>query len=309
MGLRFRTETPDGRTLDVWADGPQDAVPLLFHNGTPSSGQLYAPFVEAASHRGLRMVSFSRAGYGNSTRHPGRSVADVAPDAATVLDALGAQRFYTLGWSGGGPHALACAAMLPDRIVRAATVGGLAPNGVEGLDWMAGMGKENVAVFGAALASEAALRTLLEEAAARFATVTAEEVAATLGGLASDVDRAAIGGESAAWLADVFRESVRTGIWGWYDDELAFVTPWGFDVGDIDVPVAIWQGSHDRMTPFAHGEWLTSHIRGVHAHLLPDHGHLSLGIDSFGRILDDLLAIRQRDRTETGRPHETGSMR
>ena len=288
---QLETRTPDGRTLDVYVGGPQGAVPLLFHNGTPSSGQLYAPFVEAASQRGLRMVSFSRAGYGNSTRNRGRSIADVMPDAAAVLDQLSAPRFYTLGWSGGGPHALACAALLPARLIGAATVGSLAPHDAEGLDWMAGMGQENIAAFGAALAGGATLGTFLEEVGPSFATVTPGEVATRLGNLASDVDRSAISGAAAAWLADVFRESVRNGIWGWYDDELAFVRPWGFDLADISIPVAIWQGAQDRMTPFAHGEWLASHIPGVRPHLLADHGHLSLGVDSFGGILDDLLTI------------------
>src|SRR5688500_7771343 len=118
----LRAHRMDGPLTSTSADrkGP---LPLLFHNGTPSSGQLYDPFVQAASQRGLRMVSFSRAGYGDSTRNPGRSVAHVIPDVAVVLDQLGADRFYTLGWSGGGPHALACAALLPERLIGAATVG------------------------------------------------------------------------------------------------------------------------------------------------------------------------------------------
>jgi pimeloyl-ACP methyl ester carboxylesterase len=291
MARVFEAHTPDGRIVQGYADGPEGAVPLLFHNGTPSTGQLYAPFVEAASRRGLRMVSFSRAGYGSSTRSPGRSVADVVPDVAAVLDQLGAPHFYTLGWSGGGPHALACAAMLPARVIGAATVGGLAPYGDAGLDWMAGMGQENVAAFSAALAGDAELRTVAETVGPSFASVTPDELAARLGNLVSDVDRSAISGEAANWLAEVFRESVRNGIWGWYDDELALVRPWGFNVGDITVPVAVWHGAQDRMTPFAHGEWLALHIPGVHPHLLPDHGHLSLGVDSFGLILDDLVTI------------------
>ena len=212
-------------------------------------------------------------------------------DVAAVLDQLGAHRFYTLGWSGGGPHALACAALLPARLIGAATVGCLAAYDAEGLDWMAGMDQENVKSFSAALAGDVALRTLLDRAASGVANVSPDQVAASLGGLVSDVDRSAISGESAAWLANVFRESVRNGIWGWYDDEVALVRPWGFDLRDVNVPVAIWQGAQDRMTPFAHGEWLASHIPGVHPHLLPGHGHLSLGVDSFGLLLDDLLTI------------------
>jgi pimeloyl-ACP methyl ester carboxylesterase len=277
------------RTLDVCVDGPEGAVPLLFHNGTPSSGRLYGPFVEAAAQRDLRMVSFSRAGYGNSTRNPGRSIADVVPDVVAILDELGADRCYTLGWSGGGPHALACAALLPARLIGAATVGCLAPYDAEGLDWMAGMGQENVEMFHAARAGDSALLDVVQRAAVWAANATPGQVAASLGDLVSDADRSAISGESAVWLAEVFRDSVRNGLWGWYDDELALVGPWGFNIRDIDVPVSIWQGAKDRTTPFSHGEWLASQIPGVYAHLLPDHGHLSLGVESFGLLLDDLL--------------------
>ncbi|HET8777915.1 MAG TPA: alpha/beta fold hydrolase [Candidatus Limnocylindria bacterium] len=291
MDAELTVRTPDGRSIDVFLGGPPDGTPLIFHNGTPSSGRLYAPFVSAAADRGLRMVSFSRAGYGGSTRNPGRSVADVVPDVAAVLDELGADRFHTLGWSGGGPHALACAALLPKRVLAAATVGGLAPRDAEGLDWMAGMGEENVAVFSAALAGEAELVRFLEKVAPSFGAITAHDVAASLNASAPDVDREAIQGDAAAWLADVFRESVRNGIGGWLDDERAFVRPWGFEVVDIAVPVAVWQGALDRNTPLAHGEWLASHIPAARPHLLSDHGHISLGVDSFGLLLDDLLAI------------------
>ena len=289
MGERFRVWTADGRAVDVFVDGPTDGTLLLFHNGTPSSGQLYGPFVTAASEHGLRMASFSRAGYGGSDRLPGRSVADVIPDTVAVLDGLGAERFYALGWSGGGPHALACAALLPTRLIAAATVGSLAPYGVEGIDWFAGMGEQNVAAFRAALASEAELRGMLEGAAPGFATITGENVAASLSSLASAVDRAAITGEPASWLAEVFRESVRNGIWGWFDEELALVRPWGLDPASIKRPVAVWQGMQDRFTPYAHGEWLAAHVPGARPHLLAGEGHLSLGVESFGLILDDLL--------------------
>jgi len=291
MAPTFETRTKDGRILDVYVEGPEGAIPLLFHNGTPSTGLLYAPFVKAAAERDLRMVSFSRAGYGTSTRNPGRSVADVVPDVAAVLDQLGAPRFYTLGWSGGGPHALACAVLLPLRLIAAATVGGIAPHDAEGLDWMAGMGQENVAGFSAALTGDDAIHKLLQQIGPSFATVTGDEMAERLGNLVSDVDRSAITGEAAAWLAEVFRDSVRNGFWGWQDDELSFVKPWGFDLADTKTPVAIWQGKQERFTPFAHGEWLAAHIPTAHPHLLDDQGHLSLGVDSFGLILDDLISI------------------
>jgi pimeloyl-ACP methyl ester carboxylesterase len=237
------------------------------------------------------MVSFSRAGYGDSTRKAGRTVADVAPDVAAVVDHLAADRFYTLGWSGGGPHALACAALLPERVIGAATVGSLAPYGADGLDWFADMSAENVVAFRAALAGEPTLQAFLEQVAPSFAAITADQVAQRLSRLMSDIDRAAISVEAGEWLAEVFRESVRNGIWGWHDDELVFVRPWGFEVDAINVPVAIWQGAQDGNTPFGHGQWLASHVPGGHGHLLSEHGHLSLGVESFGAILDDLLTI------------------
>jgi pimeloyl-ACP methyl ester carboxylesterase len=281
--------TPDGRSLEVYVGGPEAGAQLLFHSGTPCVGLLYAPFVKAASKRGMRIIGYSRAGYADSSRDPGRNVADIAADATAILDAVGADRFYTLGWSGGGPHALACAALMPERVIATATIGGVAPYPADGLDWMAGMAQENVAEFGAALAGPTELQAFLETEAPRVGSVTPDQVAASLRGLVSEVDRAAITGEYAAWLADVFRESVRNGIWGWFDDDLAFTQPWGFDPGTIRTPVAIWHGAQDRMVPLAHGEWLAAHIPGARAHLHPEHGHLSMAT-SVGLILDDLLA-------------------
>ena len=162
------------------------------------------------------------------------------------------------------------------------------------------MGDENVAAFSAADAGEAALMPLAEAVGPSFAAVTPADLARRLGSLVSEVDRPALGGEAARWLAEVFQASVHNGPWGWYDDELALVAPWGFEVDAIRGPVAVWQGGQDRMTPFAHGEWLASHLPGAHAHLLPDEGHLSLGVDSFGLILDDLLATVRPEPTPSG---------
>jgi len=137
--------TPDGRRLAVEVAGPQDGEVVVFHTGTPSAGSLFAPLLEAGAERGLRHVSYSRPGYGDSDRQPGRTIADCTHDVAAIADALGVERFYTTGHSGGGPHALACAALLPDRVNSATTTAGVAPFDAEGLDWLAGMGQENLA--------------------------------------------------------------------------------------------------------------------------------------------------------------------
>jgi len=282
--------TREGRlSLAAWQGGQPDGLPFVIHHGTPGSGLPYDPFVEEVFDRGLRWVSYSRPGYGDSSRHPGRTVADCAADVAAILDHLGAERCYTLGGSGGGPHALACAALLPERVVGATTVAGVGPYGVADLDFLAGMGPENVEEFGAALAGEAELRPILERWTDEYAQITADQVAESLGGLVSDVDKAALTGTFAQAMLDSFREGERQGVGGWLDDDLAFTVDWGFDLASIRVPVSLWQGFQDRMVPPSHGQWLEQRIRGVRAHMEPDHGHLSLYVSSFGRLLDDLL--------------------
>jgi pimeloyl-ACP methyl ester carboxylesterase len=287
MNLRL----PDGRSLDVFLDGPQTRVPLVFHDGTPGAGLPFLPFVDALAERGLRYVSFSRPGYGSSTRRAGRSVLDEVQDTEAVLKAIGAERCYVIGWSGGGPHALACAARMPGQVIAAATIGGVAPYPAEGLDWMAGMGAENIEEFGAALAGSEQLGSYMDRAAPELQVVTPEHLADAFGDLIDEVDRGSLTGAFSVWMADGFREALRTGYWGWFDDDIAFTRPWGFDLDEIEVPAFVWQGGHDRMVPFAHGEWLAAHIPGARPRLLEEHGHLSLAVDSIPRIIDELLSV------------------
>jgi pimeloyl-ACP methyl ester carboxylesterase len=282
--------TPDGRVLDVYLAGPSDGDVLLFHSGTPGVPLPYEPMVAEMAKRGIRYVAVSRPGYGSSTRRPGRSVADVIDDAVTVLDHVGADNAVTVGWSGGGPHALACAALLPDRIRAAATIAGVAPYPADGIDYLEGMGQENLDEFAAALEGPEALLPFKERALTTWGCVTADEVAASFGDLVDDVDRGVLTGEFAEWMATVFRDSLREGYWGWYDDDMAFIRPWGCALGDIRIPVHVWQGRHDRMVPYSHGPWLAGHIPTAVPHLFEDEGHLSIGIGKFGEILDALVA-------------------
>lgn len=282
--------TPDGRSLDVYQAGPADGEVLLFHTGTPSAPLPFGPAIRAMAERGLRYVAFSRPGYGSSTRRPGRSVADVVDDARIVLDHVGAASAVTIGWSGGGPHALACAALMPDRITAAALIAGVATYPAEGLDFLAGMGAENIEEFNAALEGPDALIGFKERAWPVFRAVTADDIATAFGDLVDEVDRGALSGEFADWQARSIREALREGYWGWFDDDMAFVKPWGFALDAIRAPVHVWQGRHDRMVPYAHGEWLASHIPTALPHLSDEHGHLSLGVGAMGPILDELVA-------------------
>lgn len=247
--------------------------------------------MEAGAERGLRHLGYARPGYGDSDRLPGRTVADCVGDIGALLDAVGAGSFLTVGWSGGGPHALACAALLPGRVRAAATIAAVAPRDAAGLDWLEGMGDENLEEFGAAEAGEEQLRDYLEGEAEGLASVSAGEVRAALGDLISASDAEALHGEMPDYLAAGLRAALRTGVWGWLDDDIAFIEGWGIDLSRIEAPVAIWQGEDDRFVPFAHGRWLAENVAGAKAFLRPGEGHLSLPAGSYGEILDQLLAL------------------
>jgi pimeloyl-ACP methyl ester carboxylesterase len=283
--------TSDGRALEVSVSGPEDGIPLICHHGTPGAALAYEPFVAQAAQRGLRHVEYSRPGYGASDRQAGRAVADCAADVAAILDALGAPRFYTYGWSGGGPHALACAALLGERVIKAASMAGIAPYASEGLDWLAGMGEENLAEFGATLAGEDALRMFLEGESAGLAQLSGEAIAAALGDLVCEADRRALEEGFADQLVGLIKAGLAPGIWGWFDDDMAFVRDWGFDLGAIAAPVTVWHGTDDRFVPVSHGEWLARQIPGASAELGEGEGHISMALTAYGSILDDLCAV------------------
>jgi pimeloyl-ACP methyl ester carboxylesterase len=276
--------------LEVLADDGE-GLPLVFHHGTPGAAILFEPMVTAARAVGLRLITYSRPGYGDSPARPDRTVADAAADVAEIVDSLGADRFVTLGLSGGGPHALACAALLPDRCAAAATIGGVGPYGAEGLDYLAGMGPENVEEFGLAVEGRDALVPFLQAQAGPLSQADAPGIIAAMSGLLPPIDRDALTGPVADWLVNSFHRAVAHGIEGWRDDDLAFVRPWGFALADITAPVAIWQGGVDLMVPAAHGAWLAEHIPGARPHLLPDHGHLSLAVADLPRIVADLATL------------------
>lgn len=285
---------PDGRRIDMLTTGPEDGFPLVVHEGTPAGLVVNTNVAAAARDRGLRFVLAARPGYEGSTPRPGRRVADVAADVAVMLDALGAGEFVSIGMSGGGPHTLACAALLPGRCLAAASIAGAAPFGAEGLDFLAGMGPENVEEFGLARKGAEALTPYLEQLAGVLRDVTGDQLVEALGGLISAADAAVLTGEFADELAATCRASVSEGIAGWRDDDLAFTVDWGFSLAALAGRVAIWQGDQDRMVPFAHGQWLAAHIPGARIHLEQGAGHLTMTATAIGRILDDLLDLAGR---------------
>jgi pimeloyl-ACP methyl ester carboxylesterase len=268
--------TTGGRTLTVREGGDPDGVPVLVHNGTPGSSLLYEPHLRDAEEKGIRLFSYDRPGYGGSTRNRGRRVADCAEDVASVCDALGVERFCVWGISGGGPHALATAALLPDRVAAAAALAPVAPFGAEGLDFYEGMGEQNIEEFRAIFEGEEAHLAVLERDREELLAATPVHLVEVLKTLLGPADREVLTGQIAVFLLESTRAGVQRSLDGWFDDDVAFSQPWGFDLASIRVPVLHWQGEQDRFVPFGHGVWLSEHIPGVESHLSPEDGHITL---------------------------------
>ena len=269
-------ETTEGRRLRVREAGDPSGVPVLFLNGTPGSSLMYEPHVRDAEEKGIRLVSWDRPGYGGSTRHEGRSVADDAANATAVCDALGIDRFCAWGISGGGPHALALAALLPDRCAAAAALAPVAPYGAEGLDFTEGMGEQNVEEFGAIFEGDERHRELLERDRAELMSITPDQLVEAWQSLLGPADVEVTNGRLAAYILDCVRDGVGQSLDGWFDDDVAFVQPWGFELAAIRVPVLHWQGEQDKFVPFGHGVWLSQRIPDVESRLSAEDGHLTL---------------------------------
>ncbi len=269
--------TANGNRIDYFDINSDATDVLIYHPGTPGAGPVEHAIVDAAIANDLRVIELVRPGYGSSSRVPGRTVADVAALTAEIADHVGADRFVSMGWSGGGPHVLATAALLPTRCAAAMCIAGVGMFGREDLDFLAGMGQDNIDEFGAACAGEEPLREMLEAIGNELRTITGPTIVQAMESLLPPIDQASLTGEHGEEMAAVFRWAVGTGIDGWLDDDLAFVDQWGFELSQISIPVQIWQGSEDLMVPFAHGQWLAKHIPHADVQLLDGEGHLSIG--------------------------------
>jgi pimeloyl-ACP methyl ester carboxylesterase len=279
MGERLRTvKVADGRSLAVARWGDPGGTPILSLHGTPGSRLLRPTDEDALRRAKINLITYDRPGYGASDRVRARRVVDCVADIEAIADALGVSRFAVTGRSGGGPHALAVAARLPDRVAVAECVVGAAPSDVADLDWTAGMDEENVTEFGWARQGEQVLhQRLVPVAAADVRRMTADpaKVFSDDWQLA-DADRQVLARDDVQRvLIESVREALRPGVWGWVDDDLAFLRPWGFAVSEIRVPITIRYGSQDVLVPAAHGAWLAGHVPGAEVVVDDGAGHLA----------------------------------
>jgi len=255
--------TADGRRLSVDIGGHPDGSPVFLLHGTPGSRLGPHPRGMILYRLGVRLISYDRPGYGSSDRHRGRRVADVAKDVAAIADAYGVDHFAVVGRSGGGPHALACAALLPDRVTRAAVLVGFAPPSADGLDWLAGMAASNIIHYTAAAAGGDVLAAWLGPAAEAIRAEPAELLTRLRGEL-PDPDRQVVANPRIrALLVASYSEALRASAYGWVDDTLAFLARWGFSLASVAIPVLVWHGEKDVFSPVSHAVWLATRMSGA----------------------------------------------
>ena len=273
----------DGRELEILDNGINSESAIIFHHGTPGHASTWGDWLEAAAAGGIRAIAYSRAGYGTSDRHPGRSVISINNDIGQILDSKNITKFVSIGQSGGGPHSLATTC--EPRNVGAISLAGVGAFGVDDLDFLEGMGPENHDEFGAALKGEASIEEWMNLNAGAFKNVSGSEIIEAFGGLLGDADKAALKAGGADQMAASTRSALAVSFDGWIDDDLVFVKPWGFDLAAITKPVFLWQGDDDFMVPHAHSYWLEKHIPTAKLTFKAGEGHISLGIKYRSEIL------------------------
>jgi len=277
----------DGRSLDYITNDSDSKSAILFHHGTPSDCTLWQKWFKEIT--GVKAIAASRPGYGLSDRRRGRTVAADIDDQTQLLDFFGIEKFISIGWSGGGPHAIN---MSRDRrAVGAITLAGVGEWGNSDLDFLQGMGPENHEEFGAALVGEASIEEWMIKNTPAFKNVTGADLITSFGGLIGEADKKALTPEVAEQDAASFRRSLSVSYYGWQDDDLAFVQPFGFELAKINKPILVWQGDDDFMVPKSHSEWLAKHIPTAKLNFVPGHGHISLGESYRKEIINQALAL------------------
>jgi pimeloyl-ACP methyl ester carboxylesterase len=282
--LSYQVKAPDGRQLSTQVYGDPDGKPVFLLHGTPGSRLGPHPRAAVLHRLGVQLIAFDRPGYGKSDRLEGRRVADAATDVLAIADAYGLDKFAVVGRSGGGPHALACAALLPDRVTKAAVLVGLAPRGAHGLDWYDGMTQSNVSEHAAAANGPEGLAAMTE-AAADAVRADPASLLASLQDQMPDSDRRVVADPGIrAMLLQTYAEGLRTSADGWIDDVLAFYLSWGFDPAMVTVPVLLWHGAVDNLSPVSHAMWLADHIASATVVIQAGAAHFS-ALD----VLPDIL--------------------
>jgi pimeloyl-ACP methyl ester carboxylesterase len=275
---------PSGRQLQVLETGDPEGLPIITVHGTPLCRFVFPAHAADADAAGIRLISYDRPGYGRSTAAPGFRIAETARDVEAIADSLAIPKFAVWGFSGGGAPALSCAALLPNRVVAVASIGGLAPYPSSGWDWFEGMAPANADDFQLLVRDRGEWERQSLEDWHKAQAQSREEFRYGWVRLCSDRDLLAFSEDLVTFFAKSRSEAIQAGAEGWMGDSVAQISPWGFDVESIDVPVQIWHGEEDRFVPPSHGRWLGSRIPQADVHIPSNEGHLSIFSDRVPEI-------------------------
>ena len=277
----------DGRALDYITNESGNASAILFHHGTPGECTGWQTWFDEIN--GVKAIAASRPGYGLSDRNKGRTVARDLDDLSELLEFLKVESFVSVGWSGGGPHAIN---MTRHSLCKGAiTLAGVGEWGNSDLNFLDGMGPENHDEFGAALAGEVQIEDWMKRNSPGMKNISGPDLVAAFGGLIGDSDKKALTADVADVYAASFRRALSVSYYGWLDDDLAFVQKFGFDLAKVNKPILVWQGNDDFMVPKSHSEWLAKHIPTAKLNFVPGHGHISLGEDYRSEIIAQALNL------------------
>lgn len=279
-----------GRTLRVREGGDAAGIPVVTLHGNPGAGIPSGDDIVRARSRGIRLIAYDRPGYGGSTPLQGRNVADCASDIRAIAGALGLRGTAVWGLSGGGPHAAACAALLDDLVPAVAMLASVAPYSAPNLDYFAGMSANTIATVTQMLEDPAAARAAMEGARRAIIGGGIDETLSGMRATLPDGDAAVLGGEAGTAIRERWLTGLASSADGWWDDTLATVRDWGFDLSQIQTEVLILHGREDPIVPVAHGEWLAGAIPGAQARLLSGEGHFSLLGHPLNEAYDWMLA-------------------
>lgn len=278
---------PGGRRLALVEHGdPQGRAVFVFH-GTPASRLGHEFLDDAARALHLRVICPDRPGIGRSDPKPDRTIAGWSDDVNALAGVLGIDRFAVLGYSGGGPYAIACGAGCGDRIVSVATMAGAGPP-YDRPGATDGMSPTDLRLTKASLHHPwiAALSLRVMKLGARLAPGFG---VAQFERELSEPDRVAMAGQDRRWMTELFIESLRQGPHGVMLDYRLWAEPWGIDWSAVTVPVHLFQGDADQIVPMHQAEDMAGRLPNAHLHRMPGVGHVSIQ-EHAGQLLETLTA-------------------
>ncbi|HKJ96465.1 MAG TPA: alpha/beta hydrolase [Thermoplasmataceae archaeon] len=282
--MRKFSVSSGSRKLNALETGASRGIPVFFLHPAPGSRVMYKPQVDNANNTGVRLISYSRPGYGGSEREEGRNISGAAEDVLAIADDLGIERFGVIGYAEGAPHALSCAAREPERVVAISAISGYAPFNAEGFDFFAGMGDYATKDFNMLLNKDQKWEESNLQAVETLRQSTRDRLVQLIGSMYSEADAKAVSDDLVDFMIDSVLDGCSEGIDGVREDRLALTRLWGFDVGSIRVPTQIWHGEQDTVVPIQHSQWLASEIPGAEVHLEGDEGHLSTFVNNINDV-------------------------